>query len=166
MESLKMLRHGSVAEAEEIEQGTYARTYDDLIPLSVLQLDLDPGEPWPLFLGRRGIAFRPDRIGRDAVTAGDAQRLIAERREQELKKQQHLKVAEEEAVEADRVRFAQIWQGAPWYEVPHGVTPAAAMLQAAKDARPRRTPSAGEWLFAKPGEITGGTFNGEAEDES
>jgi hypothetical protein len=26
----------------------------DLIPLSVLRLDLDPGEPWYSFLGRRG----------------------------------------------------------------------------------------------------------------
>ena len=133
-----MLRHGAVAEAEEIEQGTYGRTNDDLIPLSVLQLDLDPGEPWPLFLGRRGIAFRPDRIGRDAVTAGDAQRLIAERREQELKKQRRLKVAEEEAVEADRVRFAQIWKGVPADLMPVGVPPAAVMLQNDRDSQPRR----------------------------
>ena len=142
-----MFRHGSVAEAEEIEQGDLARDHDDLIPLSVLQLDLDPGEPWPLFLGRRGIAFRPDRIGRDAVTAGDAQRLIAERRAQELKKQRRLKVAEEEAVAADQARRALIWKGVAADRMPEGVAPAAAMLQSARDAQPRRTPTRNEWLF-------------------
>jgi hypothetical protein len=71
MENLEMFRHGAPAEAVEIEQGGRgAATHDDLIPLSILRLDLDPGEPWPLFLGRRGIAFRPDRIGRDASLRG------------------------------------------------------------------------------------------------
>jgi hypothetical protein len=142
MENLEMFRHGAPAEAVEIEQGGRgAATHDDLIPLSILRLDLDPGEPWPLFLGRRGIAFRPDRIGRDAVTAGDAQRLIAEKREQELKKQRHLKVAEEEAVAADQLRRAQIWKGVAADRMPDGVAPAAVMLQNDKDSRPkRRTP--------------------------
>jgi hypothetical protein len=139
MENLKMLRHGAVAEAEEIEQGTYGRTNDDLIPLSVLQLDLDPGEPWAVFLARRGIAFRPDRIGRDAVTAGDAQRLLAERRADELRQQQHLKVAEEEAVAADQARRALIWKGVPADALPVGVSASSVMLQAAKEAEPKRT---------------------------
>jgi hypothetical protein len=139
MENLEMFRHGAAAEAEEIEQHGDRGHHDDLVPLSILRLDLDPGEPWPLFLGRRGIAFRPDRIGRDAVTAGDAQRLIAEKREQELKKQRHLKVAEEEAVEADRLRRAQIWKGVAADLMPDGVAPAAAMLQTARDAQPKRT---------------------------
>jgi hypothetical protein len=158
-----MFRHGAAAEVVEIEQDPIdPGTHDDLIPLSVLRLDLDPGEPWALFLGRRGIAFRPDRIGRDAVTAGDAQRLIAERREQELRKQRHLKVAEEEAIEADRAWRAALPQGIPWHEMPGdpGGSPAAVMLQQAQDAE-RTTPSAGEWMFKPAGEITGGTFNGE-----
>jgi hypothetical protein len=142
MENLEMFRHGVPAEAEEIEQGGRgAATHDDLIPLSHLQLDLDPGEPWPLFLGRRGIAFRPDRIGRDAVTAGDAQRLIAERRADELRKRAVLKSQEDEAVEADRLRRAQIWKGVAADRMPDGVAPAAVMLQNDKDSRPkRRTP--------------------------
>jgi hypothetical protein len=95
METLKMFRHTDVAaEVEEIEQGDGPGHQADLIPLSVLRLDLDPGEAWPSFLGRRGIAFQPDRCGRDSITVTDAARLIAERRAQELKKQQHLKVAE------------------------------------------------------------------------
>ena len=133
-----MFKSAPAAEAEEIEQGTYPGTYDDLIPLSVLQLDLDPGEPWPLFLARRGVAFRPDRIGRDAVTAGDAQRLIAERREQELKKQRRLKVAEDEAIAADQLRRAQIWKGVAADRMPDGVSPAAVMLQNDRDLQPRR----------------------------
>jgi hypothetical protein len=111
---------------------------DDLIPLSVLQLDLDPGEPWPMFLGRRGIAFKPDRIGRDAVTAGDAQRLLAERREAELKARKRQAVLEQEMVEADELRRSQIWKGMSADLMPPGVAPAAAMLQNDKDSQPRR----------------------------
>jgi hypothetical protein len=137
-----MFRHNTdvVAEVGVIEQGGRgAATHDDLIPLSVLRLDLDPGEPWPLFLGRRGVAVRPDRIGRDAITAGDAQRLIAERRSDELRKRAVLKSQEEEAVEADRLRRAQIWKGVAADLMPDGVAPAAAMLQTARDAQPKRT---------------------------
>jgi hypothetical protein len=133
-----------------------------MIPLSVLRLDLDPGEPWPLFLGRRGIAFRPDRIGRDAVTAGDAQRLLAERRAHKLRNQAVLRAREAEAVEADERRRALIWKGVPADAMPSDASPASVMLQAAKDARPRRQ-SMVEAAFANDGTVMH-TFNGEAED--
>jgi hypothetical protein len=50
-------------------------------------------------------------------------------------------VAEAEAVEADRLRMEQIWKGVSADRMPVGVAPAAVMLQASRDALPkRRTP--------------------------
>jgi hypothetical protein len=139
MGEILMFRNSAAVEAGEIEQGDSSWNQLDLIPLSVLQLDLDPGEPWPVFLARRAITFRPDAIGRDAIAAGDAQRLLAERRADELRRRQHLKVAEEEAVEADRLRRARIWKGVPADALPVGATAAGVMLAAAKEAEPKRT---------------------------
>jgi hypothetical protein len=121
----------------------------DLIPLSVLQLDLDPGEPWAAFLGRRGIRFVSDHIGRDAISAGDAQRLIAERREHELRKLAVLKAADAEAVEADRKFRASLPKGVPWYALPDGVSFVEAAAAAEAAEHPRRTPTRGEWLFGE-----------------
>jgi hypothetical protein len=47
-------------------------------------------------------------------------------------------VAEREAIEADQQRRAQIWRGIPADLIPVGVSASSAMLQAAKDAQPRR----------------------------
>jgi hypothetical protein len=46
----------------------------ELIPLSYFALDFGgvPSEGCALFLGKKGIAFRPDFLGRDSITAGDA----------------------------------------------------------------------------------------------
>jgi hypothetical protein len=85
----------------------------ELIPLSVLRLDLDPGEPWHVFLGRRGVVIRPDHIGRDSVSSGDAARLIAERREHDVRKARHLAVVEQEAIEADQRFRASLPRGVP-----------------------------------------------------
>jgi hypothetical protein len=78
-----------------------------------------------------------DGIGRDAVSVGDAQRLIAERRADELRKQAVLRAAEQQAVESDRLRFASIWKGVSADVMPPG-PPAAVMLQVAKEAEPKR----------------------------
>lgn len=102
-------------------------------------LDLGvPAEGWPVFLGSRGIAFRSDDLGRDAISRGDAKRLIAERRESEVRRAQKQAVLEREAVEQDQLRRAQIWRGVPATAIPDGVLASTAMLQAAKDAQPRR----------------------------
>jgi hypothetical protein len=133
-----------------VEPTRDATATDVLIPLSHLALDLPaPVEGWPNFLGIRGIAIRPDHIGRDAISSHDASRLIGEQREAEIRRQKLAKLADEEAVEADRQRRAQIWQGVPWYEIPDGVPPVVAMTAAAKAAQPRRTPSHTEWLFGE-----------------
>jgi hypothetical protein len=112
---------------------------DDLVPLSVLALDLpQPPEGWPVFLGRRGVAFLPDDLGRDSVSRSDARRLLDEKREDELRRAHLCAEAEREAVEADQLRRALLYKGVPADLVPPGVHPATAMLQAAQDAGPRR----------------------------
>ena len=121
---------------------TVPTSSDDLIPLSHLALDLPvPAEGWADFLGRRAIAFVPDDIGRDSIRRSDAQRLLHEQRANELRVAKLRELAEQEAVEADQLRRAQIWKGLSADAIPVGVHPAAAMLQSAKDAQPkRRTP--------------------------
>jgi hypothetical protein len=109
-----------------------------LIPLSHLALDFGvPPEGWPVYLGRRGIVFRPS-IGRDAISAGDAQRLVFERREAELRKQRHLKAVEAEAIERDRQWRASLPRGVPVSAIPEGATYGAVVRQAELDGRPRR----------------------------
>ena len=113
--------------------------YPPTVPLSVLALDLaEPAEGWSNFLGRRAIKTIPDDLGRDSITRGDARRLLDEQREQELRQAARRRLAEQEAVEADERRRAQIWQGVPAAALPPGASPASVMLQAAKDSQPRR----------------------------
>jgi hypothetical protein len=124
--------------------------YPPTVPLSHLELDLDrPVEGWPNFLGARAIAIVPDDLGRDSIPRQAARRLLDERREQELKQAALRRLAEQQAVEADQAFRASLPRGAAWYDIPAGVHPATAMLQAAKDAEPRRTPSQVEWMFGE-----------------
>jgi hypothetical protein len=124
----------------------------DLVPLSVLALDLAAPSVggWPAYLAGRGIAVVPDDIGRLAVSRDDARRLITERREAEARGRE---AAERQAVELDRQWRAQLWGGVPADHLPPGVAPAAAMLQAARDAQPRRTTPLQEAL-SNSGELT------------
>ena len=110
-----------------------------LIPLSVLALDLPvPSEGWANYLGRRAIAFVPDDLGRDCVRRQDARRLLDERRADELWRRAVARQQEQEAVEADRVRFASIWKGVAADALPVGVSAGDAMLEAARQSRPKR----------------------------
>jgi hypothetical protein len=137
--------------------------YPPTIPLSVLELELDrPVEGWPTFLGARAIAIVPDDLGRDSVSRQAARRLLDEHREQEVRAAALRRLAEQQAVEADRQRRAQIWKGVPADAMPPGALPTSVMLQAAKDARPKRT-SVLQDAFDGGG-IAMHTFNGEPED--
>jgi hypothetical protein len=109
----------------------------ETVPLSVLKLDLDPGEDWATFLGRRAIAIVPDALGRDSIGHDAARRLLDERRADELR-QRKLAALRQEEEEADKLRRAQIWGGVPATAFPDGVSAASVMLTAAQDARPRR----------------------------
>jgi hypothetical protein len=112
----------------------------ELIPLSHLQLDLPaPVEGWPNFLGGRGVAITLDDLGRESISRSDARQLLTEQREAEVRRREKAAELDRQAVEQDQQRRAQLWGGIPAYAIPDGVAPAAAMLQAAVDARPRRT---------------------------
>jgi hypothetical protein len=124
-----------------------------LIPLSVVALDLPAPADWSAFLADRGIEIVLDDIGMASVARGDARRLFDEQRERETRARERAAEVERAAVEADRLRRAQIYKGIPVDAVPVGVTPSAAMLQAAHDEQPRRT-SLLEEAFSNPGQTT------------
>jgi len=113
--------------------------YPPTVPLSHLELELDrPVEGWPIFLGARGVKIIGDDLGRDSVARHDARRLLDERREQQVRQAALARLAEQEAVAADERRRALIWKGLPVDAMPSDALPASVMLQAAKDAQPRR----------------------------
>jgi hypothetical protein len=114
--------------------------YPPTVPLSVLALDLaEPVEGWHSFLAAKVIKIIPDDLGRDCVSRGDARRLLDEKREADLRQAALRRLAEQEAVEADEARRAQIWKGVPASALPADASPASVMLQAAKESRPKRT---------------------------
>jgi hypothetical protein len=129
------------------------------IPLSVLALDLDqqPANGWTVWLAEQGISITFDDLGRRCISRADAKRLLDEKRQAEIRRQDLSARLEQEAVEKDQAFRASLPRGAAWYDVPPGVHPATAMLQAAKDAQPRRTPSQVEWLFGL--QDTGGVIH-------
>jgi hypothetical protein len=130
---------------------------EPLIPLSVLALDLEPPvEGWALFLGRRGITFKPDDLGRDAISRGDAKKLLDEKREHVLRVKALRAQQEQEQVEADRQFRASLGQGVPADLIPAGSTYLEAVVAAQLDAqgyRPRRR-SMAEDLFDNSGSLT------------
>ena len=108
-------------------------------PLSHFQLDHpEPPEGWANFLGRHAIAFRPDDIGRDSIRRSAAQKLLHEHRADQLRRAKLRELAEQEAVEADQQRRAQMPRGVPVGVLPEGVRYADVVRQAEKDAQPRR----------------------------
>jgi hypothetical protein len=113
---------------------------DDGIPISLLALDLGeaPAEGWAAHLINRGVVVELDDIGRPAVSRGDARLLIIERREAEERKARQRKLAEAQAVADDQLRRSQIWGGVPAEALPVGVSASRVMLQAARDAQPKR----------------------------
>jgi hypothetical protein len=109
---------------------------EPLVPLSVLQLDLDtPAEGWPNFLAARDIEVTLDDIGRMAISRDAARQLLTEKRGREAERARRRKLVEAQAVADDQLRRSRIWGGAPAVE---GVSAAALMLQADKDAQPKR----------------------------
>ena len=112
----------------------------DLIPLSVLALDLEPpAGGWVAYLTNRGIAVMADDIGRTAVSRGAARGLILEKQQGEARRREVAERNERNAIEADQQFRARLWRGEPWYEAPMGVSPAQAWHAAEKDGQPKRT---------------------------
>jgi hypothetical protein len=111
----------------------------ELIPISHLALDApEPSVGWTAYLNANGVEVVVDDVGRSAISRVAARQLFDEHREAEARKAEKRAAAERVAVEQDRRRRASIWGGVPADAVPPGVAPAAAMLQAAVDSRPRR----------------------------
>ena len=138
---------------------------DSLIPLSVLELDYPaPRVGWLIELDRRGIKVVDDDLGRKAIARADARQLLAEQRENELRQREAAERREQAAVEADRVRRASIWGGISALDLPPGARPAAVMLQAARDAQPKRLTPLQEALSENT--LTYHSFGPTPEDES
>ena len=112
----------------------------DLVPLSHLELDLAaPVEGWPSFLAARGVEITLYDIGRMSISRGEARTLLVEQREREARGREKAAEVDRAAIEAYRSWRAGVWGGVPADRMPPGVAPAAVMLQASRDDRPRRT---------------------------
>src|SRR5829696_8702363 len=119
-----------------------ADPWSDLLPLSLLSLEMDAPDDWRPYLEARGVAVVVDDVGRLAVSRGDARILLAEYREmvaaeRKAAARRHERL-EREAEERDRERRAQIWQGVPAASFPDGVSATSVLLQAVRDSRPKR----------------------------
>src|SRR5215212_8599145 len=109
---------------------------DELVPITIIAFLPAPSVGgWEAYFRGRGIRVREDDLGRPSITREAARRLFAERREAEVR---HREAAQLHEAEAEARRVARIPRGIPVDRMPPGVAPAAAMLQAAQDARPRR----------------------------
>jgi hypothetical protein len=111
----------------------------DLIPISVVQLDLDaPGEGWPAYLAARHIEITLDDIGMMSISRDAARQLFTEHRENLVRAREVAARREQQAIEADQRFRAQLPSGLHWTEIPVGVTAGEVWAQAEKDSRPRR----------------------------
>jgi hypothetical protein len=147
LEKVDMFRNPSAAEPLPLKVVEVAT---GLVPLSVLSLDLvAPELGWVAYLNSRGIEVVTDDLGRLSISRADARQLFDEHRENEARKARHLEAAEAAAIEADRVRFAQIWRGVPADAIPDGVRAGDAMVQAAIDSQPQRQSPVREALGGK-----------------
>jgi hypothetical protein len=119
-------------------------TQADLIPVACLTSEgfghspytVTPKDAVDALAAQLGDAVVLDSVGRRCVTRATAQQLFssradAERRQREAHRRPRVELAEHAALYVHR-------PGVPADRIPDDVTPAAAMLQAAKDAEPRR----------------------------
>jgi hypothetical protein len=112
----------------------------ELIPLSVLQLEMEPPAigGWDVYLTGRGIPIVLDHIGRSAICSADARQLLDEKRADELRRREWAARQEQAAVERDRAFRAALPKGTHWTDIPVGVSAPEMWAQAEKDAQPKR----------------------------
>jgi hypothetical protein len=98
-----------------------------------------------------GAAVVLDDLGRRVVSRETARRLFAERDEGERRQRE----AQEryQAEQAEQAARNPVWTGIPAGQFPDGVSAATAMLQAAKDAQPRRQSVLDHALQDRDGQI-------------
>jgi hypothetical protein len=132
-----MFRTTPAVDTEQVDAD--ASTPAELIPLSVLELDLAaPVHGWAAYLTGRDVEVTLDDIGRLSVSRDVARMLLTERSEAEAEEARKRQEIERRLIEQDQLRQAQIWGGIPADMIPIGVSPAQAMVAAEKHARPRR----------------------------
>jgi hypothetical protein len=108
------------------------------VPLSHLELDLPaPTTGWLIELDRRGIEVVTDDVGRLAVSRENARLLISEHRAATSHAREVAARRDQQLIEADRVRRANMPAGIPAGLVPDGMSGAEAMLLAGEKRRPR-----------------------------
>jgi hypothetical protein len=129
----------------------------DLIPLSVLSLDLEAPSSagWAAYLTGRGIEVLVDDLGRSAISRVDARQLFDEHREAEARAREVVERQEQAAIERDRAFRAALPTGRHWTDIPAGVSAADVWAQAEKDSRPKRVSVlqealAGEGMVYRP----------------
>lgn len=104
----------------------FVRVPETLIPLSHLELDLEPSTAgWAADLAAKGVAIHLDDLGRASISRSDARRLIAEKRERLAR---HYQMEEQRFAKLEGERLARLPKGLPWYEVPAGMSAAEAMV--------------------------------------
>jgi hypothetical protein len=109
---------------------------DDLIPLSVLSLDLPvPPIGWVAYLNNVGIEILTDDVGRASIHRHDARRLFDEHREAEAVKAELRAAAEQRAIEADQEFRRRLGRGVA---VPSGMSYAEAVQAAELDSQTYR----------------------------
>src|SRR5688572_21210362 len=87
----------------------------DLIPISVVQLDLEPpAEGWPAYLAARNIEITLDDIGMMSIARADARKLFTEHRENQVRAREVAARQEQQMIEADQQWRAQLPSGLHW----------------------------------------------------
>jgi len=126
--------------AEESHQEGSTTMDDQLVPVSVLALDMPARAGGSLDLS--DVAVTVDDLGRPAVSRADARLLLAEYRavvaREAERLRRHREEAERLAVERDEQFRAQLHPGLPASMFAEGENPIAVQIAAEKAADPRR----------------------------
>ena len=132
---------------------------NELIPLSVLELNLAPPGGWSVYLAGHGIAVVEDDIGRPAIARAAARHLLIEYREAQAREverlRRHREEVERQAIEQDEQFRAQLHPGIPLGTFPDGVDPIIGQIEAEKASDPRRKSMREELLDAQFGRSPG-----------
>jgi hypothetical protein len=109
----------------------------ELIPLSVLALDLPAPAEWSAYLADRVVQIVLDDLRGASISRTDARRLFTERREAEARSRE-MTAELERAIEQDWRFRAQLGHGVPASAIPHGMTYGQAVASAGVDGQAYR----------------------------
>jgi hypothetical protein len=111
----------------------------DPIPISYLALDLNAPAVggWPAYLAAKGIEVVADDLGRDAISRADARQLFEEKRADEARAREVAERREQQLIQQDRLRRANMPAGIPAGLIPDGMTGGEMMVLTGEKRRPR-----------------------------